>query len=243
MKEINWTPEKIANFWDYEAQFPENYFTFNYGKSIIHFFSAYFENAGNCLDYGSGPGFFIPYLLEQKIKVTAVEFSSNAVRVLNEKFEKEDLFNGAFQVNELIASNKKFDLILCIEMIEHLNDNYLNELPENLKLLLNTNGTVIITTPNEENLSNSMIHCPECDTVFHRWQHVRSWSKKTLGDFLEKSGFEIAEICATDFSQFLLPKKTFKRKLLEFIKHNILFQEKLNNNHQPHLVAVAKIKN
>jgi SAM-dependent methyltransferase len=244
IKEINWTDEKIKGFWDYEAQFPEYYFTFNYGKNIIKYLSAYLKNINNCLDYGSGPGFLIPHLFEKKIDVSAVEFSLNGVSLLNKKFKNEAFFNGAFQSCELVKQNKKFDLIFCIELIEHLNDSTLDNVLNNFKLLSNSNGTIIISTPNEELLSNGMIHCPECDTVFHRWQHIRSWSKQSLSDFLIKNGFEIIDIHATDFSNNILPPKTRIRKLLEFTKYKLLFQKRIPDNYKyPHLLAIIKKQN
>lgn len=238
---MNWTDEKIKGFWDYEAQFPEYYFTFNYGNKVIQYLSAYLKNVNNCLDYGSGPGYLLPYLFEKKIEVSTVEFSSNGLSLLNKKFKNEVFFKGAFQSNELVLQSKKFDLIFCVELIEHLNDNNLINVFEDLKILSNSNGIIILTTPNEELLSSGMIHCPECNTVFHRWQHVRSWSKLSLSDFLIKNGFEIIDIHATDFSNNILPPKTRIRKLLEFTKYKLLFQKRIPDNHKyPHLLAIIK---
>ena len=48
----------------------------------------------------------------------------------------------------------------------------------------------MITTPNEEVLSNNAVFCPECGHEFHRWQHLRSWSADSLASALARHGFE-----------------------------------------------------
>ena len=39
---------------------------------------------------------------------------------------------------------------------------------------------MLISTPNNENLSIWNVYCPHCKHSFHRWQHVRSWTADLL---------------------------------------------------------------
>lgn len=91
---------------------------------------------------------------------------------------------------------------------------------------------LIVTTPNGEDLSASQIYCPNCDSKFHRWQHVRSWTGKTLGDFMEKLGFEVVAKVETNFSD-----KPGVRALLKNFVRMIL-----KRNPQPHLAVIARKK-
>lgn len=47
----------------------------------------------------------------------------------------------------------------------------------------------MITTPNDENLDISKTCCPECGCIFHKTQHVRSWTPENLDNFMSSRGF------------------------------------------------------
>jgi hypothetical protein len=66
--------------------------------------------------------------------------------------------------------------------------------------LLAPGGVIVFTTPNDEDLGASRLYCPECDHVFHRWQHIRSWSAQSLSAFLTAQGFRDVKAWTTDFS-------------------------------------------
>lgn len=236
-KMMEWTDEKIKKFWDYESQFPENYFTYQVGKSVIDRLHKYFSHAQNALDYGAGAGFLIPHLMKKGIVVSALDFSPDSLVAINKKFDGNNYFSGAFTLEELLSSEKRFDLIMVIEVIEHLNNDYLIKLMDNIIHLLAKNGVAIFTTPNDEDLSKSMVYCPESYVVFHRWQHVRSWSEKSLHVFVSQNGFEIIDIFTTNFS---LPAKRWSlltgiRTVIKGLLSKSEKQEKL-----PHLVAIIK---
>lgn len=214
-KQINWTPENIAKFWDYESQFPQNYFTFQFGGAIVRKLKKYLYKSKTILDYGCGTGFLIPYLLNLGLKVTGVDYSAKSIVSVNEKFKGREHFEGAFLVNDLINKDQGFDAIIAIEVIEHLTDEFLEKEINNIKKLLEPNGVIIFTTPNEEYLEDSHIFCPECEHIFHRWQHVRSWSNKSLTDCMQKHGLKVIDCYATDFSSSLkcIAKKILNKKL------------------------------
>lgn len=55
--------------------------------------------------------------------------------------------------------------------------------------LIAPGGFIAITTPNNEDLNESTLLCPDCGCVFHRWQHVRSWTPKSLLSAMENNAF------------------------------------------------------
>ena len=233
---FEWTEEAVKRFWDYESQFPQNYFTFQCGNFLIKRFKKYFMNNTRILDYGSGPGFLIPHLLHKKITVTALEFSQKSLTLINEKFSGKEGFAGAYSTDELFIQKSQFDTITLIEVIEHLDDHYLNVTFENIQKLLKNDGVLIITTPNDEDLSKSYILCPETNTLFHRWQHLRSWNAGTLRKYLEESGFRIIKMNPTDFNfgslkRFYIEIKNLIKKLLH-----------IQPSKPPHLYCIATLK-
>lgn len=94
----------------------------------------------------------------------------------------------------------RFDGILSVEVIEHLSDERLESTLGLIKRLLQPGGVIVFTTPNDEDLAASRLYCPECDHVFHRWQHVRSWNRRSLSKLLAKRGFVDVRTWTTDFS-------------------------------------------
>lgn len=214
-KQIQWTPENVSKFWDYESGFPKNYFAYQFGGAIANKLKRYFKKAKTVLDYGCGTGFLMPHLLRFNLKVTGVDYSEKSIASVNEKFKGRKNFEGAFLVNDLINKNQKFDAVIAIEVVEHLTDEFLDKEINSIKKLLKPEGLVIFTTPNEERLEDSHVFCPQCEHVFHRWQHVRSWNSKNLTAYMQKNGLKIIDCYSTDFSSSLkgIAKKILNRKL------------------------------
>lgn len=240
-KKLEWTDENVKRFWDYESQFIDNYFSYQVGKNVIGDLFKYFEDAKTALDYGSGPGFLIPYILEKGIEVTALDFSEDSLKKVNDKYGDESLFKGALGLEEIKKTGNKFDLIIAVEVIEHLDDDYLEKTMRNISELLSENGIAIMTTPNDEELSKSMVYCPQCDHVFHRWQHERSWSQESLLKYIKEKNMEVVDIFATNFSH---PPRAEELGMIGKIRKifKIGSDTQAVDTNQPHLVCIIRNK-
>ena len=233
---MEWTDEKVRRYWDYISLSPEHYFTYQVGGRLAAALKKYIRPGKELLDYGSGPGFLIRHLLDRGINVTALEFSTNSLDQIRKTYAGKSGFRGAYSIEELQERKEKFDLITLIEVIEHLDDRYLELTFSNIKNLLAADGILVVTTPNEEILENSYILNPETNELFHRWQHVRRWDRQILGDFVTGEGFRVIEIGATNFNLsplrklLRLPKKTLKK---------ILGMK--SSKDQPHLYCVCSL--
>ena len=62
---MEWTPERVARFWDYEAQFPERYFTHAHGAAMISRLESHLQGSARVLDYACGPGHLTAHLLDR----------------------------------------------------------------------------------------------------------------------------------------------------------------------------------
>jgi SAM-dependent methyltransferase len=58
-----WTPEQVKTFWDYESNFPNNYFGRVCSKGFISLIKNDLKNASNILDLGCGDGALIESIL------------------------------------------------------------------------------------------------------------------------------------------------------------------------------------
>jgi len=244
-KNIEWTDEQVKKFWDYESQFPEKYFTHTFGGRILEEIGEHLKGKKNVLDYGTGIGLLIPHLLKHNFEVTGTDFSHDSIEVVNERFKNEPNFNGAYYIDDIININKKYDVIFCIEMIEHINDHYLDITLNNFKNLLADDGYIVITTPNDEVLDDNKVFCPNCHSVFHRWQHVKSWSTSSLEKVITNYGFKKENIYTTFFpNTSKVEKKTIMGLIAGFIRKYILLRKEITNHisseKAPHLVAIIK---
>jgi len=193
----------VERFWAHEARTPENFFGYQVGLSVVRRMRRHLLPARRIADYGAGAGFLVDDLLANGYAVGAIEFGPAAVRALTAKFATRAGFLGAWEVNEVVATAaERFDAIFLTEVVEHLYDSELLPCLHNIRALLREEGLLIITTPNAEDLSKSMMTSPESGRLFHRWQHVRSWTGETLASAVSAQGFEVIEVAATDFAAY-----------------------------------------
>jgi hypothetical protein len=102
-------------------------------------------------------------------------------------------------------------VILC-EVIEHILDSDFESFLAGLGQRLKPNGTLIVTTPNVEDLELNSSLCPVCGTLFHRWQHQRSFTAQSLEEAMEHAGMETTAIHQVEFRQeYFLPYADYLR--------------------------------
>ena len=216
-----WTDEQVKVFWNYESRFPENYWSRTFGKSLILKYSRYLKNAEIILDLGCGDGGLIESIIQvannrfKNSKIYGVDTSNSSIEKINKNFSNHPLFAQAILANdekEMKKIESKVDFIFCCEVIEHLYDRNLSKLFKSAKNLLSEKGLILFTTPNNEDLTKGLICNPIDGSLFHRWQHVRSWNRNTLVSKLNQFGFKVININETNtwwWSKF--PKNLLNR--------------------------------
>jgi 2-polyprenyl-3-methyl-5-hydroxy-6-metoxy-1,4-benzoquinol methylase len=238
---LEWTEENVTAFWDFECKFPDRYFTYHNADGMIKQLHKYIADAEAILDYGCGTGLLLARLAEQGHRVAGSDTSEQSLEGVRHRLQRYDSFLGAFTPDALLAEGRQFDAILAVELVEHLPDAWLDHVLGILRRLLRPNGRVVVTTPNQERLEDSMLMCPCCRSVFHRWQHVRAWSQASLTDYLERAGFRILDSFTTDFAivetaqerwQKLSRWKRFKKTIKGRTP-----KEEPHPSEQPHLVV------
>lgn len=230
--QMEWTDERISRFWDWQSQFPEVYFTYLFGSKIAASLKKYLKGRRRILDYGCGVGYLLPHLCAYAPEVYGVDPSEQSVARTNDRVRGISSFKGAFLTSDLQIRRMKFDAIVCIEVVEHLDDTALEAVLSDVRELLAPGGVAIFSTPNNEDLSKSMILCPASGEVFHRWQHLRSWSRETLAARLRTAGFKVEKVIETNMSM------GGERSPIRFIK-NALKRVLFSPPRTPHLACVV----
>ncbi|MFT4108992.1 class I SAM-dependent methyltransferase [Propionicimonas sp.] len=213
---LKWDNETLSRFWGYYSQFPELYFSRQKGRDVIKFVSGMIPKNATVLDYGCGPGHLLPYLLDEGYTVLGADISletiGSAVNVRG-----RDNFMGFDTIDGLLSSERKFDAIFLLEVIEHLDDQALELTLSQARRLLKKGGLFVVTTPNEERLEDSMVYCPVANVIYHRWQHMRSWSAAQLADTLSSRGFHDVKVETRNFRDISTPKVSQGKLLISEI--------------------------
>jgi 2-polyprenyl-3-methyl-5-hydroxy-6-metoxy-1,4-benzoquinol methylase len=218
---IEWTDEKVARVWDYFSRTTDIYFSKVYGNQILRWSGLPLGQNLQVLDFGCGPGYMWEHIEAQTSswQYTGLDFSPESVTALEQKANGKPQYAGAHHVTELPSSlpANHFDVVLVVEVVEHLSDEHLESTLAEAARTLKPGGALVITTPNEENLDANTHLCPDCGAIFHAWQHVRQWSIDSLNHRVQQHGFKMHVAHALDFSAMKPLKRMFRigRRLLQ----------------------------
>ena len=210
-REFEWTREAVSRFWDVTAsreQWQEDYFSFQVGAGIASLLSRLTPLDGQVVDYGCGPGYLAERLLDLGVSCEGADVSGATIAVANCRLRGRPGWKGACLIDDAFFQGREgtIDLLICVETLEHLLSQDLAATLDRFHQLLRPGrGRLFISTPHAEHLARSMVFCPDCQSLFHRFQHISSFTPASLSGLLEAHGFR-TEICGpTDFSRFQEP--------------------------------------
>lgn len=168
----------------------------------------YLKNRNTVLDIGSGVGTLDFYLAQKNYKVFGIDISTQAVKISRQNARVFGLRNIKFyngNVDEL-RSFSKFDLIICSEIIEHVEDD--NKLLKDLSKHLNKDGIIFLTTPLETAPLYKLGLTKKFDK---RVGHLRRYTLKKLKNLIRSNNLEIENVYYSDgiFRNILFVFKLF----------------------------------
>lgn len=145
------------------------------------------KDAKSLLDVGCGNGVFVNYIRTQnsEIKILAIDRSEAALKyVQSEKLVGE--------INDLPVSNKSFDCVTCLEVIEHLPVTIYDKSLE--ELARSSSKYIIVSVPYNECLEESYNQCPSCKSIFNFELHLRKFTKEDIDHLFDKHGFKCIKV-------------------------------------------------
>lgn len=139
------------------------------------------------LDAGSGYGQYAYFLsgLPKVKHVTGIDVKEEQINDCNTFFKKINRTNTSFQLGDLTTyqEKEKYDLILCVDVMEHILDDL--TVFKNFAFSLKPNGILLISTPSDQGGSDA-----HKDHDSFIGEHVRDgYSIQEIEETLKKSGF------------------------------------------------------
>ncbi len=134
------------------------------------------------LDIGAGLGFVERLLDKDKDKeVHANDFSKISIKILNKKFKGHFSHQSIYKLK---YQHSSFDVILALEILEHIPPSKIFSVLNSINNLLKKSGILIVSVPMNEGLENMKTN-PN--------GHVRMYTEDLIRAELGIAGFEIIE--------------------------------------------------
>ena len=184
----------------------EKYIIDNYGRIIetVRVLNSYLKPNGRLLDLGIYPG-HIALILGKKMGVRVFGVALTTSQVFEKKMKRNQIsiIKSDLDRQEIPFDDGTFDVVLCSEVIEHL-DSPSHLLREAFRVLVDS-GILILTTPNIARIRNrksfffrgiSPNICPPGEYnpfSSHEWVHFREYTLEEIKKLLTVSSFEVIE--------------------------------------------------
>lgn len=189
------------------------------------------------LDLGCGDGVIMQKIKDLGNTVEGMEISTAAIAKAKKGFKVYDVSLNSKNWPSKIK--KKYDVIFCGEVIEHIidTDNFL----QNIRRVLKNSGYLVITTPNLASLGrrillligkNPFIETSWSETIKNKKNagHVRYFVKQTLIDLLQKHSFKILDYMSgvINFDQDGKIHSAFLANIFPTFGNTIIIKAKMN---------------
>jgi len=144
------------------------------------------NNVKSILDLGCGKG-TITDIIKEKYFTVSADISMNTL-------SKMSAIKVLCRGEKLPFNNEEFDLILCTEVLEHIDDKYYFDFLSEMQRV--SKRYIVISVPNMEQLYKGNTKCFKCGRIYHISQHVREYNidrirylfNKFYLDKIEKAG-------------------------------------------------------
>jgi len=146
------------------------------------------------LDIGCGSGVVADFLAQHGADVDAVDANEAAIDFVRENLERDGLRAHLGLANELDFPEGSFDLIVCMEVIEHMPVEQSVEMLTHAARLLAPGGRLLVTTPNARSLWPAIEWLMDRLRLAPRMageQHVASYTRRRLASVLERAGLDV----------------------------------------------------
>ena len=136
------------------------------------------------LEAGCGTGSLFKFLLQENFDVTGIDYSEKLLDKAREKNLPVKLFQADLTDKDSLKKYQgSFDSVVSSEVLEHIEND--SKVLEVIFSILKPNGVLVLDTP-----AFNFLYSP----LDKKIGHYRRYTKKSLQQILEKSGFKVESI-------------------------------------------------
>jgi len=179
--------ENIFSDYSYFSSYSESWLRHakNYTESMISRFGI--DESWQVMEIASNDGYLLQYFKEQGVPVLGIEPAENVAKVAQAAgIDSVVKFFGVQTANELVAENKKADLLLGNNVLAHVPD--LNDFVAGEKIILNKGGVITMEFPHLLQL----IEKNQFDTIYH--EHFSYFSFLTVEKVFAAHGLVLFDV-------------------------------------------------
>lgn len=141
------------------------------------------------LDIGVGWGEIVPMIIAKgERKYVGIDFSKGIVETAANKYPDCTFIHG-----DISKIDDSFDVVLALEVCEHIVASKIMHFYEHIKRVLRNDGLFIVSVPVYENLKGSTLKCPNCGHWHNRVGHVRAYTPEVIKAELTSAGFNVLD--------------------------------------------------
>ncbi len=135
------------------------------------------QDVSSILELGCGDGRILR-ALSDNVHATGIDINSVRIKL----FPGNKIIG---DISNLPIKSMMFDMVLCCEVLEHLDDKILFLTLEEIQRV--TKRYILISVPFKETLSAQWRKCCKCAFVFHAWGHLRRFDSTLLTSLFRKA--------------------------------------------------------
>ena len=144
--------------------------------------------AGNVLDIGCAKGSFLNEMKKYNYNTFGIEMSAQNVEIC--KANGHNVYLGDLDSYCNSANKQQFDIIACLDVIEHIPEPI--EFVKKIKTLLSVNAMLILSTPNFSGLVSKLLG--KRDPFIIPPEHLNFFTKKGLNDLVTATGLKTIKL-------------------------------------------------
>jgi 2-polyprenyl-3-methyl-5-hydroxy-6-metoxy-1,4-benzoquinol methylase/glycosyltransferase involved in cell wall biosynthesis len=219
---IEWTGERYIP-WMEGAQI-------HYEHIHRYAFASQFVKGKKVLDLACGEGYGSHMLSKEAEHVVGIDLDENAVKHARNKYLAQNLEFIQGSILEIpIYGKEEFDVIVCFEGIEHVEEH--EQLLSEVKRLLNKDGLFIVSSPNKKTYSDD----PGVANTFHKkelyFYEFKNLLRKYFADFIflgqkvygTSNIWPLSPYKPSDYKEFVIQKSDKEFYFSEIAKKNPLY--------------------
>jgi len=167
----------------------------------------------NVLNLGMGSGNYEFAHFDKVKSITCVDYNDQAIEFVKQRADNLGIKNLTLyhkdirQLSEL-SFPYKFDLVLLIDVIEHISTAEAPLVLNAIKKLLTPTGKVVVITPNYKSGWQIIEKVLDQFTIvpkFGNEQHLAKYHRDNLNSLFNKCGFEATSFCSFNLISFAVP--------------------------------------